>query len=591
MNKVKNILNRPFLVFSIIALFGLYWVFFQFNYSQPNAIAGDGLGYYKYLPNTFIYSNLDSQKPDGRYIQEAGGKGVNKYYVGTAVSMSPFFLLGHGIANIIGEKTDGFSYPYHWSISFAGLLFLLGGAFFFIKFLKLFSFSNWIISISLLMLIFGTNLFAYAFLMPSMSHVYSFFWITGFLYLFNLFFQTQQAKHLYWAIFFFAMLVLVRPVNGIILFALPFFTNSFADFKTQISSFFTLKSGSFSLIILMSVLFTQSLFWFLQTRHWWVWSYGNEGFIFTNPHWIEFLFGFRKGVLIYTPILFISIAGLGVLIRKNKYKGLGFLFFFGTLVYVLSSWWNWYYGPSFSQRPLVEFYGLSFLLVAYFFQSTKTQIGFQIVGALASFLVLLNLVQTYQYQKGIISSWDMNQEKYVYSFLKTGENYKNTLGGNDDILPYKPKIDTVFSEKMVPSQPRKGIEIGKSFTQGDFSVIDYTDTEFNFALSLFCNEAYQSKRGVYIMAELEIQDFETSHKNEALFVVDITDSSGNNIHYGTFPIRSIPPRRKGKWIKENYSIEIQKNLNPADKIKLYIWNKEKETFWVKNLKIEVLTIN
>ena len=590
MDKAIDILNKPNLILSIISFFGVYWIFFQFNYDNPNSIAGDGVGYYQYLPNTFINKNIDNQVPDGRFIQEIKGKGVNKYYIGTTVSMSPFFILGHGIAHLVGEKKDGFSYPYHWTISFAGLLFLIGGLYFFIRFLKLFQFSNTVISVSLLLMIFGTNLFAYAFLMPSMSHVYSFFWITGFLFFVKTYFKSNSKNQLYLGVLFFSMLLLVRPINGIVILVIPFLFQSFLDFKKSFSGILKPERLFVSILILTVILFIQPLFWYLQTGSWLVWSYGNEGFNFTNPQWIEFLFGFRKGALIYTPILLLSIAGLGILISKNKFSGIGLLLFFGLLIYTLSSWWNWYYGPSFSQRPLVEFYGLSFLLVAYFIRAIQSLKSKIFISIIAGFFVFLNLIQTYQYQKRIISSWDMTWEKYKYTLLKTGGQYQLSLGGNNDILPYNPIIDTVFSKQIKPSRIENVLEVGKAFSQGNSEIISYKDLEFNFSLTVPCSPKFITKRGIYILTEMNIMDFNISHKNEALLVVDISDSLGNSYHYTTFPIRSIPPKQKETWKKENYSIEIQQLKNQTDRIKIYVWNKSKEDFWLKDLKIDVLTI-
>ena len=255
MNKVKHILNNPILVLSLISIFGLYWLFFQFDYSNPNSIAGDGVGYYQYLPNTFINNNLDSQTPDKRFFNEVNQKGVNKYYAGTAVSMSPSFFLGHGLAYIFDIEQNGYSWIYHWAISFSGLLFLLAGVLFLIKFLKLLELDGIIISVTILLLLFGTNLFSYTFLMPSMSHVYSFCWVTGFLFFIKSFSVTQKNKHLYLAAFFLGMIILVRPINGIIAFALPFLFSSKTYFFEFIKKTINGRKLLISLIILFSILF------------------------------------------------------------------------------------------------------------------------------------------------------------------------------------------------------------------------------------------------------------------------------------------------------------------------------------------------
>lgn len=577
MNKVTNILNKPHLILAFISLLGIYQLAFQFNYSQPNSIAGDGVGYYQYLPNTFLNQNLDSQIPDARFIQEIEGKGVNKYYVGTAVSTLPFFGLGHLIAKVSVEKTDGFSWPYHWAISFAGLLFLLGGLLFLIRFLGLFGFSRTILSFTLLLLVFGTNLFAYAYLMPSMSHVHSFFWITGFLFFSKNYLEYDRNNQLFWAMFFLGFVILVRPINGIVIFATPFLVGSFSEFKKVVSSVLGSKKGIVSLLILMIILIIQPVFWYLQSGEFMVWSYGDEGFNFTQPQWLEFLFGFRKGALVYTPVLFFSIAGLGIFIRKKTYQGMGLLVFFVLLIYVLSSWWNWYYGPSFSQRPLIEFYGLSFLFVASFLNQIKltwARIG---VGMLALFFILLNLIQTYQYHNGIISSWDMNWKKYQYSFLKVSSDFQNSLGGNDDIMLYAAKTTELA-------------QASHDFDFTESSSFDYTGKEFGWEQLFVATPDFLTRRGIYVQVDLELNDLQLSKQNAALFVVEIQDSTGNNRHYYTFPIRSIPPTKEG-WKSEHYQIELPKLRQVGDRLKLYIWNKENESFWIDNINLKVIGVN
>ncbi len=556
-------------------------------------IASDGIGYYSYLPNTFNNYSLDNQTPDNRFFNEVNGKGVNKYYSGTAVSMFPFFVLGHGMANLRGEKNEGFALSYQVVISFAGWCYLLGGLLFFRGVLKLFGFSEAIISASILILFFGTNLMVYALWQPSMSHVYSFFWVSGFLFFIKKYSIKNNKSTLYWAALFLGMVVLIRPLNGIIIFAIPFILESKANFNSTLRSIFFKKRLLVSVLIVFAILSIQSVFWYLQCGKLWVWSYGNEGFEFANPHWIEFLFSFRKGALIYSPILFLSIAGAIVLVRKNRFQTISGILFSIGLIYLLSSWWNWYYGPSFGQRPLVEFYAFSGILIAYFINFLNSKWAQISVGILVIGLVSLNLIQTYQFQKGIISSWDMNWEKYQYTFLRTDSDFENNLGGNNDIMLYNADIKTVYSKEF-DFEYREKPNSGSKYERLDKIEIgyrDYSNREFNFDHQIITNEEFISSRGIYIQVEMDVLDKEITNINEALFVVDITDSNGQNYHYYTFPIRSIPAQEIEQWKTEYYNIEIPELRNSGDRIKVYVWNKEKESFWIDNVKLKVLAID
>ena len=503
MNNWKNTISNSYFIILIIGLVSVIFIT-QFswkgndNKGYSRVISSDGVGYYYYLPNALLTKTIGNQSPDKRFFNEINKKGVNKYYVGTAVSMSPFFLLGHVFAISNGDELTGFSPAYHKAISFAGLFYLLGGLLFLRAFFRLYKFHEAIISISILLLFFGTNLMAYALLMPSMSHIYSFFFVSGFLYFMKNFSLQKKSKYLFSGTVLLAMIILIRPLNGIIVFALPFLAGSWLALKEFFTAVFKPKRVIISLIIIFLILFIQSYFWYLQCGEWVVWSYGNEGFYFSKPYLWQVLFSFRKGAFVYTPLLIVSVIGLFVLIKKDKFQGWSLFSFFALLVYLISSWWNWYYGPSFGQRPFVEFYGLSALLIAFSFRFIQkkvfkvTLIGFSVL------CVFLNLIQTFQYHSGIISSWDMNAKKYGYTFLKTGQEYQNCLGGNQDIFPYKANKNLVFNEIYDFESKQENIEFGAikqdKFSEGN--VIDYSNSEFNFSVSIPMNENFVTKRGV-----------------------------------------------------------------------------------------------
>ena len=148
-------------------------------------ISSDGVGYYMYLPNIFINKTIANQEIDNRFVLDYEGRGVNKCYVGTAVAISPFFALGYARAASQGLVDDGYSLPFQKAISFAGLFYLAIGLFFLVALLKLYHISNWIISFVSIAIVFGTNLLTYAVIHPSMSHIYSWAFMTAFLFFSN----------------------------------------------------------------------------------------------------------------------------------------------------------------------------------------------------------------------------------------------------------------------------------------------------------------------------------------------------------------------------------------------------------------------
>ena len=592
MNNWKLILTNSTTTIVLIGIVSLFLIFRLSWKNNYQTITSDGIGYYSYLPYTFLNNTIDKQKPDKRFFNEINGKGVNKYYLGTAVAMYPFFELGCLFENK-AKPITGFEAPYQRAISFAALFYLLGGLLFLRGLLRKLEFEELHISIALLLIFFGTNLLAYSVLFPSMSHIYSFFFISGFLFFVKKYPDNQGITSFLWGMFFLGMIILIRPLNGIVIFVVPFLIGSKNDCFNLLKSISKPVNLFPGIIILASVLFIQSYFWYLQCGEWIVWSYSGEGFYFAKPYFREFLFSFRKGAFIYTPILLLSIFGIITVFRRNKFQGWSILVFVLLLFYLLSSWWNWYYGPSFGQRPLVEFYPVFAILIAYLLKSISQFKVKIVLGIFSVFFVFLNLIQTYQYHKGIISWWDMNWSKYSYTFLKTNESYRDCLGGNNDILPYKPQIDTVFNQTFNPVSKQDNLEIGKTVWSpwDKKEVIDYSEKEFNFKVTLPVNKSFISKRGIYLIVNLNRKQLVSSNINSALFVIEISDSTGNNYHYGTFPVNEIPPTNIDKWIPQEYSIEIKEIRSSTDIIKIYIWNKEKQSFWIDGVEIKILAID
>jgi hypothetical protein len=95
------------------------------------------------------------------------------------------------------------------------------------------------------------------------------------------------------------------------------------------------------------------------------------------------------------------------------------------VVYVHASWWSWYYGDGFGERPLIDFYVFFALLLGFFFELfNKVVVRVAGIGLLVV-LIFLHQVFFYQYIRGIIHAYSMNYDKFKFVFMKTGERYRN----------------------------------------------------------------------------------------------------------------------------------------------------------------------
>ncbi|HWY98006.1 MAG TPA: hypothetical protein VNY36_02870, partial [Bacteroidia bacterium] len=136
------------------------------GYYWQGTINSDGLGYYAYLPCIFIYHSLDyrisikeAQKIHagtwGPFIYFQN-KLINKCFPGVALLLAPFFLIAYWLSHIMGYNTGGYEFPFQASVSIAALFYLAVGLIFIRKLLKEFQVSEFVISLTLILLVLGT---------------------------------------------------------------------------------------------------------------------------------------------------------------------------------------------------------------------------------------------------------------------------------------------------------------------------------------------------------------------------------------------------------------------------------------------------
>ena len=127
-----------------LAFIALVYLLFVINVKfgkdrWKDIIAYDGKGYYAYLPALWIYHDLQFNfypAIEAKYYtaagyfdyrEKVGDVRLNKFSVGTAVMMAPFFLAGDLFAHASGAAIDGWSFPYQAAISIAGIFYALLG--------------------------------------------------------------------------------------------------------------------------------------------------------------------------------------------------------------------------------------------------------------------------------------------------------------------------------------------------------------------------------------------------------------------------------------------------------------------------------
>jgi hypothetical protein len=161
----------------------------------------------------------------------------------------------------------------------------------------------------------------------------------------------------------------------------------------------------------------QPLVYRLSTGHWWVDSYPGEHFRWDDPHMLDILISYRKGLLVYTPLCALALIGLVPLWRRSRFTASAWVAFMLLLTYVLSSWWNWWYGGSFSARPFVEYLPLFALPLGLALQAAHGARRTMLVTTVVLLMALCQL-QTYQARYYQIHYEDMDRSRYWEVFLR-----------------------------------------------------------------------------------------------------------------------------------------------------------------------------
>ena len=95
--------------------------------------------------------------------------------------------------------------------------------------------------------------------------------------------------------------MLIRPVNGMIIFIIPFVagdkTNLFSGFSFMKRN---IKSIIIALLLFVSTVFIQLLIYKIQTGVFFVDSYPGEKFNWLNNNMFNFMFSYKKGFFLYS---------------------------------------------------------------------------------------------------------------------------------------------------------------------------------------------------------------------------------------------------------------------------------------------------
>ena len=429
-NPLKRYPSRIIIWVSLLIITAVNISYENWNH-EYKIIAHDVNSYYAYLPMVFIYNDLDME-----FIKEHPEKSRKHYWskkteigkkviitsMGMAYLFTPFFLAGHWIAQETVYAGNEFSAPYKIALIISCLFYLTFGLIFLRKVLRTY-FSEMITFITLAIILFGTNLLHYVTEEPTMTHAFNFSMISVFLYLIIKWFRQPGIKYALLCGALAGLITLVRPSNVIIILLLIFWDiTSFRDLGARVLFYL----NKIHLVLLMILVFIavwipQFLYWDYTTGSLLFNTYDSVGgrFFFNNPQIYHTLLSYRKGWLVYTPVMVFAILGLYTLYKEHRKLFLPVLIYLLVNIYVISSWWCWWFGGGFGLRSFIDSYGIMALplaaLLAWTFRQ-KNLIKYAIL-LLITFTMFLNIFQVTQYKRGYFHYIMMSKEFYWDVFL------------------------------------------------------------------------------------------------------------------------------------------------------------------------------
>lgn len=605
---LKSVNKTSLLAFFLISICLLV---FNFLFLPQNILSWDVFGYYLYLPLTFINNDLKLHDAKPLYdildlyhnsstlyqaYETRTGLWVLRYPMGMAVLYSPFFMMGHLVASFTNYAKDGFSLPYQIAILSGGVFYSITG-FYFVRKILLYYFTDKTAAITLIILFFGTNYFFHTSFVGTnaMSHNYLFTLYAIIVWLTIQWHKTFRLKTLVVLAVVCGLAILARPSEMVCLF-IPFLwrIGSQYDLKEKLILFInTYRYHTLCfLTILLVIGFPQLLYWKIITKKFLYYSYGDnagEGFEFAHPFVWEVLLSFRKGWLIYTPLMILSLVGLFYIVRSKKEFGFPILIYFLINFYIISSWSCWWYAESFGQRALIQSYAVLALPLGALINNIESRKGIvkKILFSGIVLFIILNLFQTWQYHNGVIHSSRMTKEAYFAVFGKrdTPDDYDKML------LMDRPGGAVTINE----SEYTKTKEWIEEFDNGGITA---GDTAFSGTHS-FRMDSLHIYSPVIKKAFKEITDKDHAKLKVSIYVFckeNIKDNPGsltiafehNKYAYGysatSIDTLTIEP---GKWTEVTMNYLTPVIRRPTDQLKVNYWYSGKKELLVDKLKVEV----
>lgn len=577
-----------------------------------NELSWDVFGYYIYLPATFIHHDpmltdiswiheIRSQKTISWTIFQLSTGPDNNiiyfFFMGMSFLYLPFFLIGHIIALSTDYAVDGFSLPYQYSIAIGCLIYTFIGLYYLRKILLQY-FDDKITSLVLFLIVIGTNCLHHV-TVKNLETVNFLFALVAITTWYTIrWHQNPKLKYITIVGISIAITTVVKP-SEIMSVLIPVFWGVY-DKKSFQVKIFLVKQNYRQIIIAVLISFVvfipQIVYWKVATGYFIYDSYKNPGvgLDLLSPHLYDALFSFRKGWLLYTPIMIFALIGFYFMFKSNKKLFYVSLIYFLASLYIITSWTEWWYGGGYSNRPLIITYVILALPLGYSLQKILQMKWvykiplFLVIG----FFVFLNLFQIWQLYTYILDPVRTTKAYYLAIFLKTSadaddrkllmiDRHDMITKGFNNVEEYEsrniglntyddPDID--HNEQLIQDttgnvyyQLDSLVRFSPDFSYPYKELTDKDHAWIKGQIDIFIPEGYAGELPCLVM---------TMDRKGGSYGYQATCIDGNNVTYNTWTtIYSdylTPPIRSKK-----------------DRLKSYIWHRGNMPVYIDNFKVDL----
>jgi hypothetical protein len=600
---------------SLIAMLILFMIiaFIRIKIVTTHELAWDIFGYYVYLPATFIHHDfmltdiswvheiMNTHKISDTLYQLSTGPQNNTMYfflMGMSILYSPFFFVGHLIALATGCPADGFSAPYQYSIALGTLFYTLAGLHYFRKILLTY-FIDQITCILIIIIGLGTNYLHFV-TYKNLETANLLFTLLAILVWNTIrWHQERQLKNLIAISLTSALITLVKP-SEIVCVIIPILWGVYNK-ETLLEKWKIIVANKKQFFIAIALglllLFPQMLYWKTAAGSFIYDSYKNPGIglDLLSPHILNVLFSFRKGWLLYTPVMIFALIGFWFLYKKNKAIFPAVLIYFLVSFYIISSWTEWWYGAAYGMRPLIPSYVLLSLPLGMLLTSISAS-GFikkGLIGIVIGLCLVLNLFQMWQLENFILDPYRTTKDYYFAIFGKIHIDpetrnllsIERSMSGVDvfhDEQNYNRRNIGNYDYTEIDSNSYKNYV----FDTLTHSQVFQLDSSMSFSQNILTTyKGMTDKEYLWIRASVDVFIPEGYREELPVLVTTFTRKEGIYSYKATG--LSKDKLKPNQWVKLKLDILTPEVRNVNDHFQAYAWHRGKKPIYIDNFKVDI----